>query len=63
MSAPCSAVPTRLWPQSFEGQIEGGMREMLRLMRVEESLLAECLRRGERRIPQWNEITATAKQQ
>lgn len=49
---------TRPGMQSFEGQIEGGMREMLRLLRVEQSLLADCLARDEKHVPQWDEIAA-----
>lgn len=52
---------TRPGMQSFEGQVEGGMREMLGRLRVEQGLLAEHLARGEKRVPQWDEIVVASQ--
>jgi hypothetical protein len=44
--------------QAFEGQIEGGMAQMLRLLQVEERLLEQRLATGERTVPEWRELVA-----
>lgn len=42
--------------QSFEGEINGGMAEMRRLLTVERQLLAARLARDDRRVPEWREL-------